>query len=81
MSQFDGPSPVVPFYSLRLGDLVHAKAVLAISCGACLREGHLDILPLLASRGPGMGVKELERVVTCTQCRRKGFALVRVEWL
>jgi len=81
MSKSDGLSPVISFYSLRLSDLVYAKAILVISCRACRQEEHLKVIPLIGHRGPRFGVRDLERVVTCAQCKRQGFAMVRVEWL
>lgn len=79
----DRPAPpkIIPFYSLRLADLVSEKAVIVLQCRACRREGRLDVIPVLARRGPNFGVRELEGVVTCAECGRKGFAMVRVEWL
>jgi hypothetical protein len=79
----DRPSPdrVIPFYSLTLGDLVYPKAALIVWCGSCRREARLDVIPVLAKRGPAFGVRELDKVLTCAGCGRKGFANVRVEWL
>jgi hypothetical protein len=69
------------FYSLRLRDLVHAKAILIITCGAIRRSGSLDPIALLASRGREFGVRDLERARKCQACGRRGFAHIRVEWL
>lgn len=75
------PPTLVPFYSLTLGHLIHPKADLIVWCGACRRTGRLEVLPVLAQRGPAFGVRDLEKVLTCGRCDRRGFATVRVEWL
>lgn len=71
----------LPFYSLTLGHLMQPQAALVVSCGACRRTARVDVMPMLVRLGPGYGVRELERRLKCEQCGRKGFALVRVEWL
>lgn len=81
MSSRDDPAPVIPFYDLVLGDLVHARAVLVVWCGACRREGRLAVLPVISKRGHGCGVRELGKVLTCAGFGRRGFADVQVEWI
>jgi hypothetical protein len=79
----DRPAPLttIPFYSLRLRNLVHAKARIMVVCGACRRTGTLDPIAVLAAKGPKYGVKDLEKALRCEGCGQKGFAHVRVEWL
>ena len=72
---------MIPFYSLRLADLVHPKGILVVRCGACRTEREVPKIPVLARRGPNYGVRELERVFTCSACSRRGFAMVHVVWL
>ena len=72
---------VIPFYSLTLGDLVHPRAVLVVHCQACRTEREVQVVPVLARRGPAFGVRDLEKVFTCSACSRRGFAMVRVVWL
>jgi hypothetical protein len=48
----DARQTTIPFYSLRLGHLVGAKAVLVVGCQACRRTGKLDPIALLAAKGP-----------------------------
>ena len=71
---------VIPFYSLRLRDLVHPKALLVVRCGACRTEREVPVIPVLARRGPNFSVRDLERVFSCTACSQQGFAMVRVVW-
>lgn len=71
----------MPFYSLTLAHLVRPQAVLTVSCGACRRTAEVDVLPLLARLGPGYGVRELERRLTCENCKRRGWSMVTVTWL
>lgn len=71
---------VIPFYSLKLSDLVYPKAGLVVWCGACRREARLQVVPLIGKRGPDYGVRDLGKALTCGACGRRGFANVRVEW-
>lgn len=77
----NSPAPIIPFYSLTLGNLVAPRAALVASCGACRRIATVDVLPLLTKLGPGYGVVELQRRLRCEGCGRKGFTFTRVEWL
>lgn len=77
----DQPSTVIPFYNLRLGHLIYAKAALVISCQACRRSGKLDVIEVACAKGPLYGVRELEKALRCQRCGRIGWASVRVEWL
>ena len=75
------PLPVIPFYSLTLGNLVAARAVLLAARGACSRQASMDVMPLLARLGPRFGVRDLERRLKRDRCGRKRLTTVRVEWL
>ena len=77
----DTSTRIIPFYSLRLGDLVSARAEILCWCGACRKERRVGVIPVLAKFGPGHGVRELEKTFTCPHCKRTGFGSVRVEWL
>lgn len=74
------PDTIIPFYSLTLANLVSARGRLVVWCRACRRTAYLDVIPVLAKRGPGKRVSDLGRFLTCDGCRQKGWADVRVEW-
>lgn len=80
MSQ-DDAGQVIPFYSLKLRNLVEVRALLVVWCSACRSERRVDPVPVIGRRGPDFGVRDLEKVFTCSRCGRKGFGSVRVEWL
>ena len=77
----DDRTLVIPFYALELSHLVRPVARLVVSCGACRQTREADVLPIYHKLGPTFGVRELERRMTCSNCGRRGFALVRVKWL
>ena len=72
---------VIPFYSLRLGDLVIPRAVIVIQCRACYWLDRVAVVPVLAKFGPKYGVRDLERVHVCRGCQAKAHGVVSVEWL
>ena len=75
------PATVIPFYALRLGHLIQAKADLVVTCDACRRVARLPVIPLACKRGPNYGVRDLERGLRCETCGMRGWASIRVEWL
>lgn len=75
------PTTVIPFYALRLGHLITAKADLVVSCQACRRSGRLDVIDIACAKGRLYGVRELEKSLRCQRCGRVGWASVRIEWI
>lgn len=74
------PHTVIPFYSLRLRHVVAAKGRIVVWCRACRRTGYLDPVDVIALRGPELGVRDLDKLLRCDGCGRKGFADVRMDW-
>ena len=72
---------VIPFYSLRLGDLVVSRGTLIIHCHACSHVARVPVIPVLSKFGHRYGVKELERVHVCNRCQAKAHGFVTVDWL
>jgi hypothetical protein len=70
----------LPFYALRLKNLVDPKARLVVMCKACRRSGRAEVLPLVHKLGPEFGVKDCELRLVCSHCHQKGWASVTVEW-
>jgi len=58
----DAATRIIPFYSLRLGDLVVPRATLVIQCRACSRVSRVSIIPVLSKFGHRYGVRDLEQV-------------------
>lgn len=81
MSDDASAQRVIPFYSLRLGDLVIPRAVIVMQCRACYRRDRVPVVPVLARFGPKYGVRDLERVHVCRGCHAKAHGVVSVEWL
>lgn len=77
----DAPTRVIPFYSLRLGDLVIPRGILIIQCRACYKVARVPVVPVIIRFGHKFGVRDLERVHVCTACKMKAHGVVSVEWL
>lgn len=77
----DAATRIIPFYSLRLGDLVVPRAILVMQCKACRRVSRVAVVPVLAKFGHRYGVRDLERVHVCAGCAMRAHGSVTVEWL
>ena len=72
---------VLPFYSIRLRDMVRPVAVLTVVCEACKRKTEVDPFEFAAKQGPDANLRQLAPLLRCGQCGMKGWVRFEVEWL
>jgi len=72
---------ILPFYSIRLRDLVRPVAVLTVICEACKHRSEVDPFAYAASKGPDANLSELGKYLRCAECGMKGWVRFEVEWI
>jgi hypothetical protein len=65
---------VIPFYTLRLGDLIRPRARLIATCGFCGRASTLDAVGLAYAEGPRTLLKSVEARLRCRGCAARGWS-------
>lgn len=71
---------VLPFYAVRLENLIAPKAVLIVRCGFCSHESELDVIALACRHGPTTQLRALERKLRCRQCLMGGCGTFLLNW-
>lgn len=71
---------LLPFYTIRLRDLVRPVAVVTVVCAACRHRAVVDPLTLAATKGPDATLRQLEPVLRCGHCGMKGWVHVELDW-
>jgi hypothetical protein len=81
MEQNRNNRKVLPFYALRLENLVRPRADLTVSCKTCGHEAVFPVIPVLIARGAKASMKDLERAFRCENCKIRGHVFIGVKWL
>jgi hypothetical protein len=71
---------IIPFYALRLRDLITAKASLRVQCGFCATESELDVVALVWKLGPDADIRGIEKRLRCLKCRERGHSFMSLTW-
>lgn len=72
---------VLPFYTIRLRDLVRPVAVLTVVCEACQHKARADPFAMAASAGPDANLRRLAPLLRCAHCGMKGWVRFEIEWM
>ena len=64
---------ILPFYALRLRDLVQPVAVLTVVCESRRHRAAADPFAFAAAKGPDTNLSQLAKVLRCEQCGMKGW--------
>ncbi|MGR0188020.1 hypothetical protein [Azospirillum aestuarii] len=73
-------SRLLPFYTIRLRDLMRPVAVLTVVCEACRHRLAVDPFAFAAAKGPDATLRQLERVLRCGHCGMKGWVRFELDW-
>ena len=72
---------VLPFYAVRLRDLIAPRAVIEARCKICGQRGELDPCDLLASSQASEQLRHVAERLTCKGCGIRGEAFIALRWL
>jgi hypothetical protein len=72
---------VLPFYAVRIRDLIAPRAVIEAQCKICWQRGELDPCDLLASSGANEQIGNVAQRLTCKGCGIRGEAFISLQWL
>jgi hypothetical protein len=71
---------IIPFYALRLRNLITAKASLRVQCRFCATESELDVVALVWKLGPDADIRGIEKRLRCQKCRERGHSFLSLTW-
>ncbi len=71
---------LIPFYALRVRDLIRPLADVEVTCQACRHSARIEVIALLASAGPEINVRQLEKRLRCESCQMRGWVTIGLHW-
>ncbi|MFT2093125.1 hypothetical protein ACMS1Z_00350 [Acidiphilium multivorum] len=72
---------ILPFYAVRIRDLIAPRAVIEAQCKICRQRGELDPCDLLASSKADEQLRHVAERLTCKGCGIRGEAFIALRWL